>query len=150
MEPMSNVCERSFDEVLLSGYLDDALTQAEAQRIRVHLEDCAVCRDLVEELASLRDAARTTTFQEPDDAAWPELPKTRISRFSRSLGWLVVVSWVAVVAVLALWRFVSRAGDPLEVFIVLGLPGGFVMLFASVLLDRLRELKTDRYRGVFR
>jgi predicted anti-sigma-YlaC factor YlaD len=149
-EVMSKVCERSFDEVLLSGYLDDALTQAEAQRIRIHLEDCGVCRGLYDELSTLREAARTTAFQEPDDAAWPELPKTRVSRFSRSLGWLVVVSWLIVVSVLALWRFLSQAGDPLEVFIVLGLPGGFVLLFASVLLDRLRELKTDRYRGVFR
>jgi predicted anti-sigma-YlaC factor YlaD len=150
MEPMSNVCERSFDEVLLSGYLDDALTQAEAQRIRIHLEDCGVCRGLFDELAALREAARTTTFQEPDESAWPELPKTRVSGFSRSLGWLVVVSWLAVVSVLALWRLLSQAGDPLEVFVVLGLPGGFVMLFASVLLDRLRDLKTDRYRGVLR
>lgn len=150
MEAMSNVCERSFDEVLLSGYLDDALTQAEAQRIRIHLEDCGVCRGLFDELAALRDAARTTTFQDPDDTAWPELPKTHVSRFSRSLGWLVVMSWLAVVSGLALWRFLSQAGDPLEVFLVLGLPGGFVMLFASVLLDRLRELRTDRYKGVFR
>lgn len=147
---MANICERSFDEALLSGYLDHALPQAEAQRIRVHIEDCAACQGLYEELVALREAARTTLFQEPEEAEWPELPKTRLSRFSRSLGWMVVVSWLIVISALALWRFFSQAGDPLEVFIVLGLPGGFVLLFVSVLLDRLRELKSDRYRGVHR
>ena len=55
-----------------------------------------------------------------------------------------------VITVYALWRFFADTGDPLEIFLVLGLPGGFVLLFLSVLIDRLRELKTDRYRGVQR
>ena len=97
-----------------------------------------------------REAARSTTFKEPEESAWPELPQTPLSRFSRSLGWLLVCGWLVVVTALALWRFLSQAGDPLEVFIVLGLPGGFVLLFLSVLLDRLRDFKSDRYRGVHR
>ena len=147
---MSRSCERSFSEVLLSGYLDHALNQAQAQKIRVHLEDCMECSGLYEELRTLREAARSTTFVEPDESVWPELPTTPASRFSRSLGWLLVCGWLVTVAGLALWRFLAAAGDPLEVFIVLGLPGGFVLLFLSVLLDRLRDLKSDRYSGVHR
>ncbi len=55
-----------------------------------------------------------------------------------------------VITVVAVWRFVSNTGDPLEVFLGLGLPGGLLLLFVSVLLDRLRDLKTDRYTGVHR
>lgn len=147
---MTRTCERAFDEVLLSGYLDHALNQAQAQQIRVHLEDCAECNSLFEEMRTLREAARTTAFKGPDESEWPELPKNLVSRFSRSLGWLLMVSWLTIVSGLALYRFLSEAGDPLEVFLVLGLPGAFVLLFTSVLLDRLNELKTDRYRGVER
>ncbi len=147
---MTRTCERAFDETLLSGYLDHALNQAEAQRIRIHLEDCAECRRLYEELKTLREAARTTTFKEPRESRWPELPKTPLSRFSRSFGWLLLVSWIVVLSGLALYRFLSHATDPLEVFLVLGLPGGFVLLFLSVLLDRLRDFKSDPYREVQR
>lgn len=147
---MTRSCERPFEESLLSGYLDHALTQSETQKIRVHLEDCSECWSLYEELAALREAARTTVFQEPRDSEWPELPKTRFGRFSRSLGWLLLISWLVIISGLALYRFLSQAGDPLEVFLVLGLPGSFVLLFLSVLLDRLRDLKIDRYRGVHR
>ena len=137
---MTRSCERPFDESLLSGYLDHALPQREAQKIRIHLEDCSECKSLYEELGTLREAARTTIFKEPDESEWPELPKTAVSRFSRSLGWLLLLSWLVIVSGLSLYRFLSQAGDPLEVFLVLGLPGGFVLLFVSVLLDRLREL----------
>lgn len=143
-------CTRSFDEELLSGYLDHALNQAQSQKIRVHIEDCDACRSLYEELRTLRTAARDTVFKEPEEEAWPELPATPSSRLSRSLGWVLVVSWLVVVSAFALWRFFSQTGDPLEIFIVLGLPGGFVLLFLSVLIDRLRDLRTDRYRGVKR
>ena len=147
---MSSSCTRSIDESLLSGYLDGALTQGETQRIRLHLEECASCRQQVEEMRTLREVALSTRFTAPPEDRWPELPKTRISRFSRFSGWLLVILWLVVVSGLALWRFLSNTGDPVEIFLVLGLPGGFVLLFASVLLDRLRDLKTDRYRGIHR
>ncbi len=147
---MTTTCERPFDEELLSGYLDGALPQATAQRVRLHLEDCGDCRRLHRELLTLREAAISTRFETPADDEWPELPRTRPSLLSRSLGWTVLVAWTVVIAVVALWRAVSQAGDPLEVFLVVGLPGGLFLLFLSVLLDRLRDMRTDRYRGVQR
>ncbi len=143
-------CTRSFDEEMLSGYLDRALPQAETRKIRIHLEDCEGCRSLYNELKMLRDAARDTSFREPEENAWPELPKTRFGFLSRSFGWTLVVSWLIVVTAYALWHFFAETGDPLEIFLVLGLPGGVALLFLSVLVERVRELKNDRYRGVHR
>ncbi|MCG8455435.1 MAG: zf-HC2 domain-containing protein [Holophagales bacterium] len=139
-----------FDEELLSGYLDGTLSQREAQRARLHLEENAESRRLFAEMRALRQSALETRFSPPEDRDWPELPKTRSSRLSRSLGWLLLVVWLVVVSGLALWRFLSQTGDPLEIFLVLGLPGAFVLLFLSVLLDRLKDLTTDRYRDVHR
>ena len=147
---MARNCTRSFDEELISGYLDGALPQMEAQRVRLHVEDCGACRTLLDELGALRETAMSTRFLAPGDDEWPELPKTRAGRFSRSVGWVVLIAWLMVTSGLALWRFVTASGDPLEIFLALGLPGAILLLFVSVLLDRLRELKTDRYTGVHR
>ncbi len=147
---MARNCTRSFDEELISGYLDGALPQMDAQRVRLHVEDCNACKNLLGELETLRETARTTRFHAPDAGEWPELPKTRAGRFSRTAGWVVLIAWLVVVSVLALWRLVTQNGDPLEIFLALGLPGAVLLLFLSVLLDRLRELKTDRYTGVHR
>ncbi len=143
-------CARPFDEELLSGYLDGALPQAASQRVRVHLEDCGDCKRLLAEMKTLREAARSTHFEVPAESEWPELPQGRMSWLSRSLGWTVLIAWALVVTAIALWRFLSNHDDPLEIFLTLGLPGGLVLLFVSVFLDRLRDLKTDRYRGVHR
>ncbi len=143
-------CSRPFAEELLSGYLDGALPQKDAQRIRLHLEDCPTCHTLYTELSTLRQAALTTQFKAPARDQWPELPQTRLSWLSRSLGWTVVLTWLLAVSGFALWRFLAQADNPLEIFLVLGLPGGLALLLGSVLLDRVRELKSDRYRGVHR
>ncbi len=147
---MTTTCERPFDEELVSGYLDGALPQATAQRVRLHLEGCGECRRLHREMEALRQTAITTRFKIPGEGEWPELPRTLPSRWSLSLGWTVLVAWTAVIVVVALWRFLSATGDPLQVFLVLGLPGALLLLFFSALFDRLRDMKTDRYRGVQR
>lgn len=143
-------CSRPFEEELFSGYLDGSLPQQHAQRVRLHLEDCTHCNALYEEMKALREATLSTTFRLPPDDDWPELPTTPGSRVSRSLGWILTLVWLVTVLVIALWRFLSKTGDPLEIFLVLGLPGGFALLFLSVALDRFRDLKTDRYRGIRR
>ena len=45
-----------FDEALISGYLDGELTQGEAQRVRVHLEDCVECRKTADRLGQIKEA----------------------------------------------------------------------------------------------
>jgi len=147
---MAKNCTRSFDEELISGYLDGALPQMDTQRVRLHVEECGACRSLLGELETLRKTAMSTRFHAPDDDEWPELPKTRTGRFSRAAGWVVLIAWLLAISGLALWRVVTESGDPWEIFLILGLPGAILLLFVSVLLDRLRALKTDRYTGVHR
>lgn len=147
---MARNCTRSFDEELITGYLDGALPQVQSQKVRLHVEDCGACRTLLEELRTLRETAMSTRFHGPAEDEWPELPRTVPSNLSRKMGWVVVIAWLVVVTGLAAWRFITQAGDPLEIFLALGLPGGLLLLFVSVLMDRLRDLKTDRYRGVHR
>lgn len=139
-----------FDEELLSGYLDGSLGHREMQRVRIHLEDDAESRRTLEEMRLLRQAALETPFEAPADDVWPELPHTPISRLGRSLGWLLLCAWLTVVGALGLWHLVHRTGDATEVFLVLGLPGAFLLLFSSVLIDRLREARNDRYRDIYR
>ena len=141
---------QNFDEDLISGYLDGTLRHRQAQRVRLLIEENSDARRLYEELRALRKATLSTRFEPPDDDAWPELPKTGTSRFSRRLGWMLLLSWLTVVVGLALWRLFATTGDLLEIFLYLGLPGAFVLLLVSVLVDRLRDPDEERYRGVFR
>lgn len=145
---MSEGLDHGFDEVLISGYLDGELTQAEQQRVRLHLEDCALCRRLADELTRIREAAMSTDLPVPDDHQWDETPASGLSALFRNLGWTVMLLWIGGLAAYAMWQLATHPEDLVEGLIVFGVLFGFGLVFLSVLIDRLKSLKTDRYRRV--
>ena len=145
---MPEPCGRAFDEALLSGYLDDALIQGDDQRVRVHLEDCATCRTLVEELAALRETTMGSTFETPRDEEWAEAPRTRASGLIRGLGWPLVIAWATLVVGYALWEGWLESENLIERLMLVGGVSGFALLLLGVLVDRLKAMKTDRYLEV--
>jgi len=142
--------ETAFDESLLSGYLDGELTQGEAQRVRVHLEDHPESRRLLEELAAMREAALTTELAVPEDDQWDPRPRGPFSRLSRRTGWTLILLWLAVVTGLAVWGWWTAPVRWWTKALTAAIVGGPLLLFLSVLRDRLDVMSTDRYRRVQR
>ena len=145
---MPEPCGRTFDEALLSGYVDGALVQRDGQRVRVHLERCAECRAVVEDLRAVREATMSTTFETPRDDEWPEAPRTGAGRLLAALGWPLAAAWAALLAGYALWGTWRGTENLVERLLLVGGVAGFALLFSGVLLDRLKTAKTDPYRGV--
>ncbi len=145
---MNETCQRPFDEALLSGYLDHALTQEEEQRVRLHLEDCPSCRALVDDLREMRETTMTTRFETPTDDQWSEAPRGAASGLAFGLGWLMVLLWAVGLTGFALGQLWAGDMSIWEKFLAFGAVSGFTLLFVSVLIDRLRTAPKDRYRGV--
>ncbi len=144
-----------FDEKLLSGFIDGALTQGEAQKVRLHLEENEAARELMAELRSVREASLATEF--PADDQWDERPRGPVSRVLRDLGLLLLLVGAVVAAGLAFkgsWMTVdpSEGEAKLSNWVVFAIgPGvlaGSAMVLVSVVLDRWRVAGRDRYRGV--
>lgn len=147
---MNEDCGRTFDESLLTGYLDGVLTQADDQRVRLHLEECAGCRRLIDEMRETREATMSTRFELPADDQWNEAPRGLASRLSFRLGWTLLLLWAVGMAGLAvghLWASEMPLGEKLLLF---GGSSGAVLLFLSVLIDRLKTQRDDPYRRVQR
>ena len=142
-----NQPQHGFDEALISGYLDGELTQADAQRVRLHLEDCAECRVTADELAQLKEATMSSKFKIPDDG-WDEAPRGGASHILRNAGLLVGLAWLVGLVSWLIWEL---AQDPEGLFGLL-LVGGFLLaaglILASVLIDRRRAMKNDKYTKV--
>ena len=145
---MSEACPHSFDEQLLSGHLDRELTQAEEQQVHIHLEDCETCRTLFAQLELMRKASMSTPFDTPDDEQWNERPRTPTSSVFRGSGWILLLIWFTVSLGVAGWAFATEPGHPLMKLLVASGLAGLALLFVSVVLDRLRSSRTDRYRRV--
>lgn len=147
---MTEHYETQFDEAMLSGYLDGELTQADRQRVRLHLEDDPTARSLVAELRRIREAARTTDLVTPRDEEWQEAPRTEGSRWFRQTGWILVIGWAIVLVGLGLWGLFVGPNAWWEKLLATAVIAGPVLLFLSVLIDRVKVMKHDRYRRVKR
>jgi predicted anti-sigma-YlaC factor YlaD len=143
---MTERCPDDFDQALISAYLDGELTQQESQRVRLHLEDCTSCRAIHEELQQIREATMSTSFATPEDDQWDEAPRGASSRLLRWGGFALIAAGFVVLGIL-LVKAIADA-DTLEALLLTGLYGGGLLVFLSVLIDRIKTYKTDPYRRV--
>jgi predicted anti-sigma-YlaC factor YlaD len=138
-----------FDEALLSGYLDGELTQGEEQRVRLHLEDCAECRSVTDELRKFREATMNTEFQVPEDTQWDETPRGAISRLLHNSSWLIAGLWVVGIGAYLVWQMATDSESvQFEAILGFALLLAFGLIILSALIDRLRTRKNDPYRKV--
>ena len=145
---MTDQSRHDFDQTLLTGYLDRALTQGDEQKVRLHLEDCSACRAILDEMLEIREVTMTTQFHTPTDDQWDEQPRGLLSRGSVGLGWLILLLWLVGITGFVIGHVWTGSESFMEKLLVFGGIAGFSLLFLSVLLDRLKTLKTDRYREV--
>jgi anti-sigma factor RsiW len=138
-----------FDEALISGYLDGELTQQDAQRVRLHLEDCADCRRIAGDLRTMKEATMTTRFRVPEDTQWDERPRGAVSRILHDAGLLILAGWLVGIAAYIVWGIASDAESlRFENVLVFGLLLAFGLVVLSALVDRLRVRRSDPYRKV--
>lgn len=147
-----------FPEELLSGYLDGALTQQEEQQVRLHLEGSPEARAMLADLAALRSAARETPFAPAFDRQWSEAPRTRVTALLMRLG-IVLLSLFGLGVVFGLGWQVTHAPSGTEmqrgmIWWAAALwasgVGGALLVFLSILGDRLVDRRHDRYRRVLK
>jgi hypothetical protein len=89
----------------------------------------------------------SSEFKIPDDG-WDETPRGGASHLLRNAGLLVGLAWIVGMTMWLIWEL---ANDP-EALIGLLLVGGFLvsagLILASVIIDRRRAMKNDKYTRV--
>ncbi len=112
------------NELTLNDYVDRALPGAEQADVERHLDSCAACRALVDDLREIRRATKALTPIEPPPAVWrriekaihPENPANLTKPAARRFGGLVggrQIGWLAAAALLALATLVGLRLGPL-------------------------------------
>lgn len=134
---------------MLSAFLDQELTQADSQRVRIHLEDCQECRLTLKQLGELHRIAGEIKFAEPPEERMEELEQRLSVQAPRQAGWGLFLGGVVAWVIYAVYLFVTAPGVRLFEKLMAGaVVIGLVFLFLSVLRERLLRLPYDRYRGV--
>ena len=136
-------------EEMLGGYLDGELTQQDRQRVEVHVETCERCRKTLAELEEIREGVGRLQHPEPTAEQWSTMMRITVTKTSRDLGWLLGIGGGVLLAGYATYEFATDDSTAALVKVaVAGIFGGMALLLLSVLIDRLRARKSDKYKDV--
>jgi len=134
---------------LLSGFVDGELTQQERQRVRLHCEECNECRENLANLRALRERIGKAQLSEVGEDKWRETMNDSRVQTPRTIGWLLFIAGLLVVAGIVLVQLFFNDEIPLGVkLLMVAIYGGLATLLYSVLRQRLIERKTDKYKDV--
>ena len=158
---MNHDCNET--EPLLSGYLDGELTQGDRQRVELILEDCAECARVFDEMKKLRQHVGGIPYETMTETEKSKMSRSAEASVGASVGQvLFLAGLVLVYGVGAYWvcsdlitdAEFSKTGDAKDkvpMFIRIGVPAlviGLGILFFTVLLQRIKAAKTDKYTDV--
>jgi len=134
---------------LLSGFVDGELTQQQRQRVTLHCEQCDTCRQNLEDIRALRERIGQSKLSVTGEDKWRETMNEPMVKNTLSLGWLLVIAGMVLLAGVVLVKFILDPGMALGMkLIISAIYGGMALLLISVLRQRLIERKTDKYKDV--
>lgn len=135
---------------LLSGLIDGELTQQERQRVQLHCNSCGACAASLVELRSLRQRVGNARLSDVGEDKWRELMNESSVKTTRGIGWLLLIGGILLGVGAGVIEILSSESTMTltEKLIVGGVYGGLLLLFLSVLRQRLIERKSDKYKDV--
>jgi len=137
---------------MLSGYLDDELDEEGRSLLENHLATCSGCKDDLESMTELLVVSGDMELDMPPDDVWDDFSEKVYNRLERRTGWMLLIVGTVALGLVGLYYLVTTdwASPPVKTTVEL-LLAGLLILFVSVLRQRLFVRKSDRYsRNVHR
>ena len=140
-------------ELLLSGYLDNELAQQQEQHVRLHLDKCASCRQHYQQLRTMHGEIAGMRSVKVDAEQLDQLENEFLSKISRWSGFLFYGLGALVLVAIGFHDFITEFLRNPDIPIIERLASGgmllgMLLLFLSVLRQRLISYKTDPYRNI--
>jgi len=136
-------------EVLITGYLDQELTQQESQDIRVHMDTCESCKKLYADMKVIQEQMGELSYPKADDEVLAEIEQDLTAKATSGAGWVLLILGFIILCGIGFYTFFTAPdmSTAEKFFHGLFLSGG-ILLFISVLRQRLLTYKNDKYRKV--
>lgn len=140
-------------KTLIIAYLDGEIKKNEERELLKHLDICLECRRDLEDFKKLKEVMGHMKFTEPDERIWETYWSSVYNKLERSVGW-ILTSIGAIILLFyggykAVENIIKNPSIPLFLKIgILSLLLGIVILFVSVLRERIYIRKKERYKEV--
>jgi len=135
---------------LLMGLLDGELSADEKTSVQMHLDGCVECRGELEEFNKMKGVMKSMKYKEPPDEAWENYWSRVYNRLERGLSWIFISIGAMTLLFYGGFKAVeSLVKDPAVAILlkvaILVLLAGLVILFVSVVRERIFTYKKDKY-----
>ncbi len=135
---------------MITGYLDDELSPQQQQRFKGHLSTCPDCTRELANLGDLKENLAMIKFKEPSDAELERYWKSIYNRLERGLGWILISIGSIIILCYGGFKLIEQLiKDPSIALLfkigLIALVFGVVILFVSLLRERLAIRKVDKY-----
>jgi hypothetical protein len=135
----------------ISGLLDNELTPEETAELNEHLIRCASCRADYEELRKTEHKLEAISYIEISDEAARSLWRLPFARFLSVASLVLVIGGYAALLLYGFVLFLFDDGDDLFVRITVGsIVTGFLVLLASLIVERIGTYRVDPYKDIER
>jgi anti-sigma factor RsiW len=137
--------------ILLMGYLDGELDEAQQRRVEEALERDPELKREYEEMLQLQQLTDPFGVDERTDAELEKFWGGVYNRLERRTAWLLMVSGFLMLVVVAAWFFFADPDTPMPIKAGVAIAGvGALILLWSVWRERCRSLPHDRYSNEVR
>lgn len=141
---MNKTCE--YFQMLVSGFVDGELEEAEREGLQSHLNGCEACRGELEKVRRLVSAASSLRPDDLPEETWNAFIENVYNRLERKTGWTVLIIGLGVLTAFAGYEFAAAPWGSASMKTLIAMPVvGLSILFESVLRERLTAAKHDRY-----
>ena len=135
---------------MAGAYLDGELPEEDRRRFEEHLASCDACRTELAELKRLTEDLNMMRFKEPGDEELQRYWAGVYNRLERGIGWILLSAGAILTLCYGAFKIIEEMiRDPaVSVILKVGvcaLIAGLVVLFVSLLRERLVVRKVDRY-----
>lgn len=134
---------------MISGYVDNELTQQESQHVALHIESCETCRTIFEEINQLKVSIKGNCMPEMEADRIDAIIQDPISTTIQTVAWSLFLIGGSILLVLVGFEFLSASSISTSEKILSSLLwGGLFGVFASVVRQQWMARKSDKYKGV--
>lgn len=146
-------CEEA--RFLMMGYLDGELTEEQKEAFLQHVNQCPDCQAEWRGFKSLKEETGKMKFRALPEMFWDDYWQHVYNKIERGIGWIFFSLGAIIVLGFIGYEFLKdfllNAQEPLLLRVGLGLlVFGFIIIFVSVLREKLMVRSHDKYRRIVR
>lgn len=141
--------------ILITGLVDNEIDETQKQSLFAHLKSCDACQETYNSFVKLKKDTGDMKFKKLPEVYWDEYWTHVYNRIERGMSWIFVSIGLIILLGYGSYEvmqdFYLNPEEPMIIKTGVGLlTAGMIILFVSVLREKLMIRKVDKYRSIER